>query len=163
MATYAVVKKARHDFLSTMPTRFKDRKWALDRIAAARSPANEAKRLVDWFQRRGIYKGAAVNANAAPDAIDLSDCQEVRASLIKKHGAIYPSCPQAHLLNALERDVVSGAVAAREEFNAAVARIVAATTGLTPAHANQPIDDKANLFSGRALSPALVIKGEIYD
>lgn len=76
-----------------MPKRFKDRKWALERIANAKSPTREAKRLIKWFTERGTYKGAVL-ASDNPATDDIEDDGTQLVWYVPRHNGVGDALPQ---------------------------------------------------------------------
>lgn len=166
MASLKAVKAGKKLFLSEMPGRFRDKAWALRKIEAASKPTVEARRLIEWFESKGVYATAKSSSKADPD---LSDVQELRVRLYRKKGnrGWHPSDPQYRLLNALERDVATGSVD-WNEFNTKSAIVAKTTHGLLPNSYYREQErilaaGKPSLQSGTTISPALRIDHSTYD
>ena len=90
-----------------------ERQHAIMRIQRAKQPVAEARRIVDHWCR---------NAASVPiEQVDLSDVQEIRANLFRKHGGIWE--PHRTMLANLERRVVVGDVMP-EDFREVAGRLV---------------------------------------
>lgn len=108
-----------------------------------------AKRLAQSFVKRGVYKGSTAAATFhTADACDHSDVHELRLKLFKRRGFNgWPSSdPQLRLLDALARDVATGAITTKAAFNLAAADVLAANSGF---------DVRAHV----AASEALIVAG----
>ena len=82
------------------------RRGATSRIKKSGRPMATAKALVREFTER--LKGCAT-PYAGEDIADLSDLQELRVRLLRKHGGIgFPSDPHVRMLSRLELNVIDG-------------------------------------------------------
>lgn len=166
MASLKAVKAGKSLFLSEMPGRFKDKAWALRKIEAARNPTKEARRLIEWFESKGVYTTTNSEDREEPD---LSDVQVLRVQLYRKNGSRgwHPSDPQYRLLNALERDVATGGVD-WTEFHTRASIVAKTVGGLLPnsyyLEQEKILAEGKQAFQSKStLSPALQINYSKYD
>ena len=110
------VDKAQDHFKRALPGRFKGRANALARIAKAKRPLREAKRLAAWF--------AAQRDNPdqhGDDTPDHSDVQELRTQLLRRDGVV--DLPQAMILGRMDGMVARNAID-RNTFNRLATAVV---------------------------------------
>ena len=79
------------------------------RIFSANQPKAEARRILNYQRGERAKRAMPVVAE-----VDFSDLQELRVKLIRKINYLYPSDPQALVLNRMEKEIAQGTMTEKQ-------------------------------------------------